>query len=257
MIGFGRVIANWRMIGLFVGLKLAATALLFMALAGPSSAQSRDKLVLAPDSSTAMIVIKTDWWQPATEMQSAFKILLSTYDPEQAKLGSAPGFAGGGALIEVKRKKLIGGYLIMPIKPGRWVYQAYQQQDKWTLCFNAATLQFDVKPGEVVYLGEFDGFAHRDWLTRKVRTSGRGTISGYGFVDFFDLEGPPTIKPIDDAGIAAVNTMLATQAPQVSAPVRAAIYTPATFGTGSTLFAERRCGGYFVKGAKKTKKSKS
>lgn len=235
---------------------LAIVAALAIGTAMPGTAGSKtpDKLVLAPESDTALVVIKTDFWQPAPSMRSAFKLILSAYDPAEEKLLGGP-FAGGG-LFEAQKKNFADGYLIAPLKPGRWVFQAYQQQDKWALCFNAASLQFEVKPGEVVYLGEFDAVSHRHQLERQAVMSGKIAIRGYGFADFFDLPNGPQLRPVDEGQIAAVRAMLASRAPQVTAPVRAAAYSPAKFGTGSTLFAERRCGGYFTTGAKKGKEAK-
>jgi hypothetical protein len=231
--------------------RAAISAMALTAVAMPTGAVAKPakEQVLTAASETAMLVIKSDFWQPAPSMHSAYKIAFSTYDPVEAKMLGAP-FAGG-ALIEAQKKKFVEGYLIVPIKAGHWVYVSYQQQDKWALCFNAASWQFDVKPGEVVYLGEFDAQSHRRQLTEQAILHGKTSISGYGFADFFDLPEGPKLKPVDDAQLADVRAMLARNAPQITAPVRAAAYSPAKFGTGSTLFAERRCGGYFTTGAKK------
>lgn len=63
----------------------------------------------------------------------------------------------------------------------------------------------------------------------------------------------PRFAPVDEGELTRVREMLAARAPQATAPVRAVAFSPARFGTGSTLFAERRCGGYFTTGAKKAK----
>lgn len=231
---------------------MIAIAIASAAVPAGAIARAPGQHVLGPDSETALLVVKTDWWQPAPSMKSAFKLALSRYDPAEQKL---MGGAFSGVLLEAKKKNFADGYLIGSIKPGRWVFQSYSQQDKWALCFNAGSFQFDVKPGEVVYLGEFDAQRHRLQLTEEAVRSGKVMISGYGFFDFFDLPEGPRLKPIDAPQLDNVRAMLASHAPQVTAPVRAAEYTPAQFGTGSTLFAERRCGGYFAEGAKKGKKS--
>jgi hypothetical protein len=225
-----------------------AFAICAMATSGSVGAKTPDKQVLDASSETALVVIKTDWWQPAPSMHSAFKLLLSTYDPAERKLLGKP--FGGSVLIESKKKNFADGYLVASIKPGRWVFQSYSQQDKWALCFNAASWQFEVKSGEVVYLGEFDARSHREQLTEQAIASGKASIRGNDFADFFDLPDGPHLKAIDEAQLTAVREMLARRAPLVSAPVRAADYSPAIFGTGSTLFAERRCGGYFTTGGK-------
>ena len=98
--------------------------------------------------------------------------------------------------------------------------------------------------------GEFDALKHRQQLTVQAISSGKISISGYGFADFFDLAEGPDFKGVDEAQLTAVRDMLSRSAPGVTEPVRAVHYDPAKFGTGSTLFAERRCGGYFTTGAK-------
>lgn len=211
------------------------------------AAKSPDKLELAPGAETALMVIKTDWWQPAPNMQSAFRLWFSVFDPVEQKLLGKP--FGGSAVFEAKQKNFVDGYLIAEIKPGRWVFQSYSQQDSWSLCFNAASWDFEVKPGEVIYLGPFDAIVHRFQLTQRAVQSGRTTIRGSGFVTFFDLPAAPSVGAIDDDALAKVREMLKLNAPNVTAPVRAAELKATKFGTGSTLFGERVCGGYAVKAA--------
>jgi hypothetical protein len=200
-------------------------------------------------ANTATVVIKTEWWEPAPSMKSAYRLLLSGYDPASEKLLGKP--FGGSVEFAVQKKKLIDGYMVQRIKPGRWVFQSYSQQDKWALCFNAKSLQFEVKAGQVIYLGELDAVREREELTIEAMRSGKGSISGYGFADFFDLSEGPHLKPVDEAQLAAVTAVLQRSGTSTSGGVVAAEYSPARFGTGSTLFAERRCGGYFTKGAQK------
>lgn len=108
------------------------------------------------------------------------------------------------------------------IKPGRWAFQSYSQKNKWALCFNASSWQFEVTPGEVIYLGEFDALRHRRQLTEQAPLSGKVSISGYGFADFFDLPEGPRFKAIDDTQLTAVREVLGRRAPLVTAPVHAA-----------------------------------
>lgn len=201
---------------------------------------------------TATVVIKTEWWQPAPSMQSAYRLILSVYDPDSEKLLGKP--FGGSVVFAAQKKKLVQGYLIERIKPGRWVFQSYSQQDKWSLCFNAKSLQFEVKPGQIVYLGEFDALRERAELAVEAMRSGKGSLRGSDFADFFDLTEGPHFRPIDDAQLAAVKDVLQRNGTLASGDVTPAAYSPAKFGTGSTLFAQRRCGGYFLEGAKKAPK---
>lgn len=238
-----------------IGVQKLTLALALCAAQPPSGAAAKapDKLALDPGSPTALVIMKTVWWQPAASMRSAFKLALSAYDPVEQKLLGGP--YSGGAVFEAQKQNFAEGYLVIPIKPGRWVFQSYSQQDKWSLCFNAASSQFDVKSGEVVYLGEFDALKHRQELADQALSSGRRAIRSSSFADFFDLPEGPRFRPIDEAQLDAVREMLSRRGRQITAPVHAAEYSPAKFGTGSTLFAERRCGGYFATGAKEKGKN--
>jgi hypothetical protein len=227
---------------------LVAAAIGLMTVAPMASAKNPEQMALAPESPTALVVLKTDFWTPAADMKSAYKLWMTGYDAEAGKQ------AAGSAVFEAQKKKLFNGYLMAPIKPGRWVFQSYAQQDKWALCFNARSWQFEVKAGEVVYLGQFDALAHRKQLEEAAILSGKVAFSGYGFADFFDLPDAPLFKPVDDKQVADLRDALAMFAPRVTAPVRAATFSPAAFGTGSTLFAERKCGGYFATSANKKDK---
>lgn len=122
-------------------------------------AKTPDQLSLTAASPDALVIMRSAWWQPAPSMQSAYKLALSAYDPVEEKLLGGP--YAGGALFEAKKKNFINGYLVATIKPGRWTFQSYSQQDIWALCFNVASWQFEVKPGEVIYLGELDATRHR------------------------------------------------------------------------------------------------
>jgi hypothetical protein len=218
---------------------------------GPAPAQSAKDLAITPESPTALLVMQADWWEPAPNMQSAFKIALAKFDPVEERLLGLP--YGDSVLFEAKRKQMPDGYLVEAVKPGRWVVLSYSQQDKWALCFNAASVQFDIAPGEIVFLGRFDSLAHRRQLTEQAIRSGRVSVSSSSFADFFDLPEGPRFAPVDEAELTRVREMLAARAAQATAPVRAVAFSPARFGTGSTLFAQRRCGGYFTTGTKKAK----
>jgi hypothetical protein len=227
-----------------------ALALGMTAFAGGASATAADKEIIGAGSETALVIIKSDYWQPAPSMKSmkSFKLALSRFDATEQKLLGGP---FSGLLIEARKKNFADGYLVKSIKPGRWTFVSYSQQDKWALCFNARSHQFEVKAGEVIYLGALDAISHRGQLAEQAVRSGKVMIRSDAFADFFDLPEGPQLTPIDESQLADVRAMLARHAPHVTGPVRGAEYSPAQFGTGSTLFGQRRCGGYFTTGVKK------
>lgn len=204
---------------------------------------------LDSSSPVALVVLKADWWQPAPRMQSAFKLGLAPFDPEKEAVLAGPHL--GGVLLEAKPKHMPDGYMMATIKPGRWVVMSYSQQDIWALCFNANSLQFEVRPGEVLYLGRFDSLAHRRQLTEEATRSGRTSVSTASVVEFFDLTQGPLFQSVDQGQLDEVKGVLGRTAPLVTAPVRPVEFAPARFGTGSTLLAQRRCSGFLAGSAKK------
>lgn len=215
----------------------------------PAGAAAKDaaKIAVTPTSKDALLVIKTEALPPAPTFKTAYRLGLSVYDPENQSMKGGP--YGGKAVFQAQPKKFVNGYLMLTVKPGTWVFQDFSQQDNWALCFQDDSRQFTVGAGEVVYLGEFDARAHaRDLRNIAV---GTGRASTTSFEHFFDHIAAPRIAPIGEAELDAVRATLAARVPGTTAPVRAAVYSPARFGTGSDLFGMSRvCGGYYTGKAK-------
>lgn len=218
-----------------------------MVAAVPASANYAAKIAVNSTSKDALIIIKTPSLPPAPTFKTAYRLGLSVYDPINQEIRGGPW--GGKATFQAQPKKFVDGYLMLTVKPGIWVYKDFSQQDFWALCFQDSSLQFDVKAGEVVYLGAFDALAHaRDLQITAIQT---GRTSTKGFEHFFDNIAAPRLAPISDDDLTNVRAVLAANAPKTTAPVRAAVYRPARFGTGSDLFGlSRICGGYHTGKAK-------
>jgi hypothetical protein len=215
--------------------------------ATPASAHDAAKIAITATSKDALIIIKTPSLPPAPTFKTAYRLGLSVYDAENQAMKGGPW--GGKATFQAQPKKFVEGYLMLTVKPGTWVYQDFSQQDFWALCFQDSSLQFDVKAGEVVYLGAFDAAAHaRDLQLTAIRT---GRTSTKSIEHFFDNITAPRLAPISEGDLANVRVVLAANAPKTTAPLRAAVYSPARFGTGSDLFGmSRNCGGYYTGKAK-------
>lgn len=229
----------------------AALAAALSAAAVPAHAQATAKIAVTPESKEALVIVRAPAMPPAPTFKTAYRLGLSVYDPEKQAMKGGP--FGGKAVFQAQPKKFVDGYLLMTVKPGTWVFQDFSMQDRWALCFQDASLQFDVKAGEVVYLGDFDAQAHAIDLQRTAIMTGR--TSTQGFEHFFDGIAAPRLAPPTEADLAAVRAALAANAPKTTAPVRPATFTPARFGTGSDLFGlSRVCGGYYTGKAKPQKK---
>jgi hypothetical protein len=232
-----------------IGGKIRAAVLAVGLASAPVGAWAKDaaKIAVTPASTEALLIIKTEALPPAPSFKTAYRLGLSVYDPVSQSMKGGP--YGGKAVFEAQPKKFVNGYLMLTVKPGTWVFQDFSQQDSWALCFQDDSRQFTVGAGEVVYLGEFNARAHaRDLQTIAV---GTGRARTTGFEHFFDFITAPRLAPIREAELAAVRATLAARVPNTTAPVRAAVYSPARFGTGSDLFGMSRiCGGYYTGKAK-------
>lgn len=230
-------------------IKMIPVILAAAMLAVPAAAAAKDvaKIAITPTSKEALLVIKAPALPPAPTFKTAYRLGLSVYDPEHQAMKGGP--FGGKVVFEAQPKKFVDGYLLLTVKPGTWVFQDFSQQDRWALCFQDGSRQFDVAAGEVVYLGAFDALAHAIDLQRTAILTMRTSTTG--FEHFFDNVEPPRFAPIGDDDLGAVRAMLAANTPNTTAPVRAAAYSPARFGTGSDLFGlSRVCGGYYTGKAK-------
>lgn len=232
--------------------RLSKPAVRHMALAlalwclggGLAQAESEPaKIVITETSARGAIIIKAAELPAPPSYRTAYRLFIQHYDPAAQQVTSGGSF-GGGAIIAARPKLFADGFLVADLPPGTYVVHSFTRQDFWTLCFQDASLQFTIRAGEVLYLGEFDAVGTLAEVTRQAITSGRTTSQGSP-VDFFDNVPAPAFNPGDDAALAAAAAMAKRHMPGTTvAPTRVS-FAPARFGTGSTLFGGRRCGGYF------------
>ena len=215
----------------------------FPAAAGQKAA----KIAITPASPNAAVVIKAPALRTPPGYKSAYKINLESYDPVNRQMRGGP-FAGT-VTIAAQPQLFAGDYLVADLKPGTYVLRDFSRQDHWALCFNGNSVQFTVRPGEVLYLGSFDAQAQLGELQRQATMSGRLSTTGAP-VHFFDIA-PPVLLPAGEADLAPVAAMMKAAMPGTTVAPRAAALTPARFGTGRDLFGlSRICGGYYAGKAK-------
>ena len=232
-------------------LRLAAVAAFaFASLStGAALAKKPAEIAITPTSPDAVLILKAESLPVPPGHRTSYWVALHTYDPAEQKMLGGP-FAGY-ATFAARPKDFVDGYLVINVKPGTYAFQDVVVQDWWAVCFNGGSLQFTVKPGEVVYLGEMDVRRHVREIEMLAVTTGRTTSRNSDPIHFFDNVTPPTFAPIDDAQMAAVAAMVKTQMPKTTVAPRPVQFAPARFGTGHDLFGMRRiCGGYYQGKAK-------
>lgn len=224
---------------------LALALLLAVIPAATAAERNPERIAITPQSTTALLILKAEMLAPAPGQNVAYRVGLQRYDAAQQRMRGGP--FGGHATFEARRRNFVDGYLLLEVEPDTWVFRDLSRQRLWALCFNDGSLQFTVRPGEVVYLGEMDVRSHLDELMQKAITSGRTSTSNSRAVHFFDGITPPLLKPVDEAGLAAVTAMVRARMPLTTSVPRAAEFAPARFGTGRDLFGlSRMCGGYWT-----------
>jgi len=226
-----------------------AAALSLAAAAGPVSAKDVADFAITPGSAEALIIFKAPDVPRPPGYKTAWRMGLQSYDPAEQKLQSGP--FGGNETLAGRPKSFVEAYLVEMVKPGTYVFRDFSRQDFWSLCFNGGSLQFTVKPGEILYLGEFDAVKHVRELELLAITTGRTTARSGNPVQFFDTVSPPAFAPVEEAALAAAAAMVKTRMPKTTVAPKAAEFAPARFGTGKDLFGTQRiCGGYYTKKAK-------
>ena len=219
--------------------KLLLAALLATA-ASAAASDKPAKVAVTPESKDAAVIVH------APVMSVPYVIGFSKFDPVQSSLQSNS--FGGWANIDVRGDRSTDGYLVRRIKPGTYVLRDVSQQSAWGVCFHERTVQFDVKPGQVLYLGQFDGVTAVTELQRNAVTHGDMTARGSDVHLYFDGITPPTFTPVDPAELDRVKAFMASAMPKTSVAPQAVAFRPATFGTGRDLFGMQRiCGGYYKK----------
>ena len=227
------------------GLFLLVAAL----VAAPVAAKEAGQIAITPQSANAAIILKAELLPIPPSYRTSYRIGLQTYDPAAQRMTGGP--FGGQATFAATRNSVVDGYMVLELRPGTYAFRDLSRQDFWALCFNDGSLQFTVRPGEVVYLGEIDARRHVAELQRMAAMAGRTSTRGNQAVHFFDGVTPPAIAPVDEAGLAAVAAMVRTRMPRTTVAPRAAQFSPARFGTGSDLFGlSRICGGYHQRRAR-------
>jgi hypothetical protein len=228
----------------------ALTAFLIASFGADAAlAKKPAEIAITPTSPDAVLILKAASLPVPPGHRTAYWVALHSYDPAEQKMAGGP-FAGY-ATFDARPKDFVDGYLIISVKPGTYAFQDVVVQDYWAVCFNGGSLQFTVKPGEVVYLGEMDVRRHVSGIETLAVTTGRTTSRNSDPIHFFDTVTPPTLAPIDDAQMAAVTAMVKNEMPKTNVAPRAVQFAPARFGTGHDLFGMRRiCGGYYEGKAK-------
>jgi hypothetical protein len=222
----------------------------FACASAASAEQNPAKIAITPQSERGAIIMRApDLPKPRGSYISSYKIGLKVYDPVNQAMRGGP--FGGNVLIAARPSLFAQGYLVSDVRPGTYVITDFSRQDLWALCFHDNSVQFTVRPGEVVYLGDFDARFHVMELEQMAISSGRTSLRQGNLAHFFDDVTPPRLKPGTETDLPQVAAALRAAMPKTTVAPTLAAFSPARFGTGRDLFGlQRICGGYYTGKAK-------
>ena len=195
------------------------------------------KVQLSADSDNAVLLLEVD---PVAGADSEFR--MARYDePNKTVLNNSfTGYANFPVVPGVR-------YVAQTVTPGTYAVTMVAQQIWWAACMHANSLAFDVKPGEVLYLGRLDPSPQLRYI--QIQATSRGELVASQNHPYFYFDNVPALQidfgPDRESKRTEVETYVKTKMQKVSAPVRLAEYRPAKFGNGYTLFGEHMCTGYF------------
>lgn len=173
-----------------------------------------------------------------------YDLTLAKFDLSERKVTDS-GFFGNPLSMIIKPEQS-NGFAARTIDPGDYVFHDFRQQTAWALCFHADTLSFSARPGQVIFLGEFDPEIHLAQLTANAISSGRVVARDGERIHFFENIRPPDIvDPMARPGLLSeARLFVESEMLQVEADVVPVAYRKANFGTGSDLYGRRMCSGY-------------
>ncbi|MBV9931587.1 MAG: hypothetical protein JO013_11675 [Alphaproteobacteria bacterium] len=211
----------------------AAAAAAFLASAAPAANPA--KIAVTPASPDAVLIVR----MPSAGV--VYTLAIARYDDAQQDL------AGDWIGIPVPARN--DGeleFFAERVKPGSYVIQQVVQQGRWGVCFYAKTLEFDVKPGQAVYLGTFDAARPLRELRRHALATKQLYAGGFTVHNYFDDITPPGFAEPEDATLPDVRAFIAEQMPRTTATPVLAQYRTATFRAGRALVGPQRvCGGRY------------
>ena len=175
---------------------------------------------------------------PIYRDRTGVSVDLLRFDPATNDI-TANALKGWASVNEVKLVYQGRAYIVGRAKPGRYVLRSLELQKRWTACFNTATVQLDIKPGTVVFLGRIN--PNQPLL--EIATKAPRSTRGFEFV--MDTPRLDLMRPAELGDWQTpVAQFLAANHAGVTAPVEAAHVQPAVFRTGVGFRGEKICSSF-------------
>ena len=197
--------------------------------AGPATAQKvPERIRLSASSREGAVLIRV----PVQPFQSALQV---------SKNGNS-GFLSRVYLMKIPEGEPGFRYIARTLSPGSYRLDSVWQQARWGVCLENGTFEFDVRPGEIAYLGTL----HTDLLFGALQdqaiASGNAVQRGGSYFLSHGGTDGPVIDGNDDAGLAAARSFAETSMNGAGELVRLANVQTASFATSGAGKAIKVCG---------------
>lgn len=128
-----------------------------------------------------------------------------------------------------------GGYMILQLQPGPYVLVDFVFQTGWSLCFHEESIRFDVKAGQIAYLGEFDGSSQSSQVAELARENNDTKAAFERRFRYSEDIGAPLLTPPDAESLEAAQVFVSENMVEASAEVVPAEITPVSWLQGGPL----------------------
>lgn len=234
---------------------LGMLAVLLALLGGSAHAGA---LKLSSSSDYGLIAVEIE---PGGQMAAAnggYALNMARFSPEEhASLANS--FGGWASLTGVGKMNQIRGYYLTKAKPGSYVFMSLAVKS-WGVCYNGDTQTFDVKAGEVTFVGRYDPRDSLVELSEAVRHGRLPSMAKTTDINFLFDASRLVLTPAEqlEPWRPELEAWLKNEQPGVNAPIVAAKVVPTHFNTGRDAFGMRRiCGGYYAKKDKPPSEAKT
>jgi hypothetical protein len=184
------------------------------------------KIKIAPGSANGMLVLQIE------PLRDAY-LSIQEFDPQSHKIKRW--------LVTFDLDKThANNFQVHELPPGNYIMLGLTQQHNWITCMYERSVSFEVKAGEVLFLGKFNpdpGLLQLQSLASKDRIA----INGHRFI-YFDNILPPAIVAPSAAEIEELKRVIAEEFPLISAPIRAGEFKPDYFQANLEGELFKNCG---------------
>lgn len=219
---------------------LLAAALLLLGPAAVASDKPGKVAITAASSDAAVLIA-------APSLDARYQIVLARFDPATGTANSA--WQQGNAVLSVEPGRPDTRFWVKRLQPGHYVVSQVFQQEKWSICFHAATVQFEIAAGQLLHLGRLDSGTALAQLQAAAVASEQKYAGTFQSFTYFDRIRPPRFDPVDAAGLAEAAAFVREAMQRTNVTLQPATLTPTHFAVTKVFTGEERCGGNLGKPA--------